>query len=71
MNWNRTDANWSELKRKPKKQPESGKDYNINMHKSDLKPQVIRIIKPDGFNLKTNADQSLSSFNKPNVKQGA
>lgn len=69
MNWNRNDTNWSELKRKAKRQPESGKDYNVNTHKSDLKPHKISIASPEGLNQETDSDQRFSPRNKPKAKQ--
>jgi len=71
MNWSRSDANWSELKRKAKRQLEPDNDYNINMYKSNVKPHAISIASPDGANLETKADQRLNPRHKPLAKQGA
>jgi hypothetical protein len=65
MGWNRIGTNWSELKGKAKRQLESCKDYNINMHKSDLKQHVIIFAGIDGANQETTDSRILNPHKVP------
>lgn len=60
MNWNRIGTNWSELKGKAKRQLESCKDYNINMHKCELKQHAISFSSVDGVNQEATESRILN-----------